>query len=50
MKTILSAALLAFALTAATGANAEGHVTDPLLVDLAQSGKSLSPHGIWTGR
>lgn len=52
MKTIMTAAVLALSLAAANTANAapNGQITDPVLVDLAQSGKTLSPYGIWTGR
>lgn len=52
MKTIVTTAVLVLSLAAAgvANANSKAQVTDPVLVDLAQSGKILSPYGVWTGR
>jgi hypothetical protein len=50
MKTIVTTAIIALSFAVASVASAEGLVSDPVLVDLAQGGNNLSSHGIWTGR
>ena len=50
MKTIMTSALIALSFAVASVASAQGFVSDPVIVDLAQSGNTLSSHGIWTGR
>lgn len=50
MKTIMTAAVLALSFATVSGASADTFVTDPVVIDQAQSGHVLLPHGIWTGR
>lgn len=50
MKTITTTAILALSMAVASGANAGELINDPVLIELAQSGKILSSHGLWTGR
>ncbi len=50
MKTIMTATILALSFAAASGASAGLYVSDPVVIDQAQSGHILLPNGISTGR
>ena len=52
-KLVAAIAIVGPALLYAGSAQATNHAeieTDPLLVELAQEGRVLSPLGVWTGR
>lgn len=52
MKMVITALVLGVALSVSGAANATSKtaITDELLLELAQGGQKLNPHGIWAGR
>ena len=50
MKTFLLTAILGALVASTAAVQAAEYITDPLLLELAQNGQIVTPHGVFSGR